>query len=236
MTTNLGPHKISIPTEFESFRKIPRLSREIVITEKIDGSNAQVFIGESGEFLIGSRNRWITPDADNFGFARWAMEHKEELLKLGPGRHFGEWFGAGIQRGYGLKEKRFALFNVVRWVENRGRVVTTMEKPGVIEQCPGCCTVVPVLYRGPFETDRVEKTLSLLQTTGSLAVPGFSKPEGIVIYHKASGCLFKKTIEDDESPKSVPGLTDPGQLNAGVEAGNQVHLSRLACAGSVNSL
>jgi hypothetical protein len=30
--------------EFVEFQKIPRLKREIVITEKIDGTNAQVFI------------------------------------------------------------------------------------------------------------------------------------------------------------------------------------------------
>ena len=50
--------------EFEAFQKIARLKRNCVITEKIDGTNAQIFIGEDGEFLTGSRNRWITPDDD----------------------------------------------------------------------------------------------------------------------------------------------------------------------------
>ena len=93
-------------TEFEKFDKIARLSRNCIITEKIDGTNAQVFIGENGEFLTGSRNRWITPEDDNAGFARWALENKEKLLQLGPGRHFGEWWGSGIQRRYGLDRKR----------------------------------------------------------------------------------------------------------------------------------
>jgi len=30
--------------EFKEFKKIPRLSREIIISEKIDGSNGQIFI------------------------------------------------------------------------------------------------------------------------------------------------------------------------------------------------
>jgi hypothetical protein len=79
-----------------------------------------------------SRSRWITPDDDNFGFAAWVEANRDELLTLGPGRHFGEWWGSGIQRGYGLPkgEKRFSLFNVSRWGESR----------------PACCHVVPVLY------------------------------------------------------------------------------------------
>lgn len=102
-------------TDFKPFPKIARLSREAIITEKLDGTNAQVFIGEDGEMLFGSRSRWITPEDDNFGFARWATGNREDLLKLGPGQHFGEWWGAGIQRRYGLTEKRFSLFNVSRW-------------------------------------------------------------------------------------------------------------------------
>lgn len=65
--------------EFVPFKKIGRLSRMCTITEKIDGTNASVFIGEDGEFLTGSRTRWITPEDDNYGFAKWAQTHKDEL-------------------------------------------------------------------------------------------------------------------------------------------------------------
>jgi len=47
---------------FVGFPKMARLSREIVITEKLDGTNAQICIGRHGEFLVGSRTRWITPN------------------------------------------------------------------------------------------------------------------------------------------------------------------------------
>lgn len=172
--------------EFKEFAKIARLSREIVITEKIDGTNAQVFVTEDGTVLAGSRSRWITTLDDNFGFARWVTEHKDELRELGPGRHFGEWWGSGIQRKYGLSEKRFSLFNVSVWGESR----------------PACCHVVPVLYRGRFNTFAIEEQLERLRLYGSVAAPGFMKPEGVVIFHAASGQLFKKTIEKDEQPKS----------------------------------
>jgi hypothetical protein len=124
--------------DFVGFPKILRFSRPCIITEKIDGTNGQIYIGpEGGEFLVGSRTQWITPEKDNHGFARWAAEHEEELRKLGPGRHFGEWWGNGIQRNYGLKEKRFSLFNVTKWGDDLVR--------------PSCCHVVPVIFEGEFK-------------------------------------------------------------------------------------
>ena len=75
---------------FTPFPKIARLYRDIIITEKIDGTNASVHIGEDGSFRTASRNRWTTPESDNAGFSRWAHQHREELMQLGPGAHFGE--------------------------------------------------------------------------------------------------------------------------------------------------
>lgn len=174
-------------TEFRAFGKIPRLSRQCVVTEKLDGTNAVVHIGEDGEFLVGSRSRWITPENDNHGFARWAHEHKDELMQLGPGTHFGEWWGRGVQRGYNMIEKRFSLFNVSRWGEQR----------------PACCHVVPVLYEGLFDTQAINDALERLRTGGSVAAPGYPYPEGVVVFHVASNSLFKKTIEKDDTGKEA---------------------------------
>ena len=175
--------------EFRKFNKIARLSREIVVTDKIDGTNGLIAIGEDGEFQVGSRNQWITPEKDNAGFARWAYAHKDELMQLGAGFHYGEWWGHGIQRGYGLKEKRFSLFNTSRWSDDTVR--------------PACCHVVPVLYTGMFDTDAIEDILECLKVRGSVAAPGFMQPEGVVIYHTAGNVYFKKTIEGDDQPKSI---------------------------------
>lgn len=197
---------------FEGFPKMPRLSREIIITEKIDGTNAQILIaplphvsegevpthaGEISYFYgadgsawgiwAGSRTRWISPVDDNFGFAAWVAEHYQEIRELGPGRHFGEWFGAKIQRGYGLTEKRFALFNVSRWEDER----------------PACCSVVPVLYRGQFSEAAISAALDDLRQNGSRIAPGFMRPEGVVVWHVAANMGFKKTLEKDEQPKGL---------------------------------
>jgi hypothetical protein len=178
-----------MPDEFVPFQKIARLSREMVITEKIDGTNSSIWIGEDGEFKTASRNHWITPEDDNAGFSRWAFANKEELMRLGTGYHFGEWWGQGIQRNYGLKEKRFSLFNVSKWDDDSVR--------------PACCHVVPTLCRGMFDTEDIQYTLDMLAEKGSQAAPGFMNPEGIVIFHTASGQLFKKTILHDEIPKGL---------------------------------
>jgi len=189
--------------EFQEFQKIPRLSRECVITEKIDGTNGVIYIGEDGEFLTGSRSRWITPEMDNHGFSRWANEHKEELMKMGAGFHYGEWWGSGIQRGYGLLkgEKRFSLFNTGRWVKDHTQVLVEKQ-----EYCPECCYVVPIIYRGMFDDCGIKASLEELKDKGSFASPGFMNPEGIVIYHIQGRLYFKKTILKDEEHKTLSTL------------------------------
>lgn len=175
-------------TEFRPFQKIPRLNRDCVITEKIDGTNGCICITEHGDFRVGSRNRWITPFDDNYGFADWAYQHAGDLIAdLGVGTHFGEWWGKGIQRSYGLKERRFSLFNTSRW--------------GGDNPTPRHCHVVPVLYRGPFLTSVTSECLERLKVLGSAAAPGHMTPEGIIVYHIAANAYFKATIHKDEERK-----------------------------------
>lgn len=187
--------------EFQKFSKVPRLSRDMIITEKIDGTNAQICVLESGQLFAGSRNRWLTIEDDNYGFCKWVFDHAEELTNgLGVGRHYGEWWGCGIQRGYGLKEKRFSLFNVRRWVrEDRRNYFDYNEKT---QLPPSCCSVVPILRWWPtFDIQTIVEELEQLKQRGSAAAPGFMRPEGIVICHVASGHLYKKTFENDEKGK-----------------------------------
>ncbi len=169
--------------EFQSFRKIPRLMRDVYITEKIDGTNAQVYITHDLKVYAGSRNRWITPENDNFGFAAWVQQNQEELKQLGPGHHYGEWWGKGIQRGYGLDHRRFSLFNVERWCEWK----------------PECCYVVPLVYRGEFDTAAVSDVATILANHGSRAAAGYMNPEGLIVYHVAANQYFKWTLDGDQA-------------------------------------
>ena len=199
---------------FVPYPKTPRFRRELVITEKIDGTNAQVHIrrfendGEVDDFDLqiltadddghyrwairaGSRNRWIKPgkDTDNYGFAAWVRDNVDELLKLGPGQHFGEWWGQGIARGYGMDRKVFSLFNTARWGDHNPNT-------------PACCSVVPVIAPSG-NVDSVQAALTNLRLYGSVAAPGFFNPEGIIVYHTASKQSYKVLLENDEIPKGL---------------------------------
>ena len=172
--------------DFVPFPKIPRLQKDCIVTEKIDGTNGIIYITDDGDMFIGSRNRWLSAESDNFGFHRWASENQDELMKLGAGRHHGEWWGSGIQRGYNLTkgEKRFSLFNVSIWNA---------------ENIPACCCVVPTLYTGVFQSEQIVSAMEQLLDYGSLASPGFMNPEGVMIYHSAANHYFKAPF--DENPK-----------------------------------
>lgn len=192
--------------EFQKFNKIARLSRDIVITEKLDGSNICLCINENNELFVGSRNHWLDGNSDNFGSWHWAMDNKEALLRLGQGYHYGEWIGKGIQRNYGLDERRVYLFNVNKWCmwNEEPKVISINPKTGEEkkqEKAPKCCYVVPVLYQGIFCEGAIDSCIKMLDQQGSRAISGFKPAEGVVIFHKASGTLFKKTIENDEKPK-----------------------------------
>lgn len=219
---------------FKEFDSIPRLTRNMVVTEKIDGTNAQITIVPNGgvaelpdagqrdltkvtaivgDTLVyaGSRNRWVVPGDDNFGFAKWVYENVEALVtQLGPGTHYGEWWGAGIQRRYGLAEKRFSLFNSGRWASPHNLQISTDFKESGPEgaeptrclQAP-LCHVVPLLKLATFDTSTIDTQLERLKTLGSVAAPGFMQPEGLVVYHVASRTLFKKTLDKNDGHKGV---------------------------------
>jgi hypothetical protein len=226
---------------YPAFEKIPRLHREITITEKIDGTNGliaieQKFFGESAGWTMygqpnehpsdvvasvlrdsdppgddglpdheywvraGSRTRWLREgEPDNAGFRVWVRDNARTLVKdLGPGLHFGEWYGQGINRRYGLDHKRFALFNTKRWTYE---TVLQFRTPNL--------EVVPILWDGPAQvmSHAVDECLKELRENGSVNAPGFMRPEGIVVFHSAAGQYFKVTLEKDEKPKAIAKAT-----------------------------
>lgn len=171
---------------FQPWPKIPRWNKQVwTITEKIDGTNACVIVPENKDAPVQaqSRTRLITPESDNYGFAKWVQANADKLRRLGPGHHFGEWWGSGIQRGYGLTngEKRFSLFNAHRYNNHPGGL-------------PDCCLVVPVLYCSN-QTPDIEAVMERLKLSGSKAAPEFMSPEGIIIH--VGGNIYKKTFRDE---------------------------------------
>ncbi|MFG3014320.1 RNA ligase family protein [Streptomyces cinerochromogenes] len=203
--------------EFTPWPKTARLFRDVVVTEKIDGTNAGIHItaaphDEPGEITVypgewtspvvdgvryvvsaQSRKRIITPgkSTDNFGFAGWVYDNAADLVRiLGEGLHYGEWWGRGIQRGYGLEERRFSLFNTSRELPTPG-----VDVGGVL------VGLVPVLYAGTFAEAAICQALTDLADYGSVAAPGFMNPEGICVYHTQTRNVFKVTLDNNDAGK-----------------------------------
>jgi len=154
--------------EFKKWPKIGRfLEIQMTITQKLDGTNAQILFLESGKICrVGSRNRWLSKEKDNFGFFEFVEEHVDELYEvLGDGRHYGEWCGPGIQTSEGLSHRQFFSFNPYLQVP---------------EEYNDLIAPVPTLYQGPFDLKAIHDSLILLRDRGS-AINGFDRPEGIII-------------------------------------------------------
>lgn len=218
--------------EFKPWPKIARLNREIIVTEKIDGTNAAIVIVPEDDLdhidvfdpepgtsrrrtfyeprpieiedgfgvLVQSRKRFIAPGDDNYGFATWVSKHARPLVRtLGPGTHYGEWWGQKIQRGYGLDHNVFSLFNTSRW-----------KREAILEAGIDGLDVVPTLYQGPFSEFAITSALDDLQHWGSLAAEQRGaqtkrEAEGVVVFHTALNGSFKVTIKGDEAPKGAAG-------------------------------
>lgn len=116
---------------------------------------------------------------------------------LGEGHHFGEWYGQKIARNYGLKGRRFALFNVNRYAH-------VNDPTG--ELIPGLETV-PVLYTGPFNTRSVEYIYDDLMSAGFQAVPGFMNPEARRVWvAREVENLPPLSPENDQELRRILGL------------------------------
>jgi hypothetical protein len=192
-----------ITVEFTAWPKTSRLVRDVTITEKIDGTNAAILIEPSGGYVLPrdavtyvgrgedirtlyaqSRSRFVVPGNDNHGFAQWVGLNAETLVSdLGPGIHFGEWWGQGIQRKYGMDRKVFSLFNTAKWADASFETLDL--------------TTVPILYQGVFSAYAFDGAVHDLERNGSVAAPGFTKPEGVCMFHSQSRKVYKWTFDGD---------------------------------------
>lgn len=130
---------------------------------------------EYGDIFAQSRTKILdeTKEGDNFGFCKWVNGNKNDLLKLGVGYHFGEWWGQGIQRNYRLTERRFSLFNI--W----------------LPEWPECVHKVPVIEK------TLDRAIIRIKEYGSQAAPGFMNPEGLVLSAtQTRGVRYKYIINE----------------------------------------
>lgn len=202
--------------DFKSFNKIAKIGDLYMeITQKIHGTNAQIcieyvdhltnldtpkdyqlvrhkeLVENDYKIYAGSRNRWLTIEDDNYGFAKFVADNRQKLVEmLGVGQHYGEWAGPGINEGEGLSRRVLFLFNQ-----------SFHARPNLL---PDQISVVPVIYQGKIlNPDEIDSQMDLLKKYGSFIDPVFFKdnirwmmPEGIVV--KVNKTLYKKTFGQEE--------------------------------------
>jgi hypothetical protein len=201
----MGKSKHVGPVGFIKWPSTPRFHKGLTITEKIDGTNACIRILD-GTVTTQSRKRLITPDDDNFGFARWAYDNAGALTDvLGYGVHFGEWFGEGIQKNpLGIEGKRFALFSPWKFNDTEKERI---ENSGLVE-------FVPVLFEGQADEWTIPHTIENLRIYGSRVhgaasytrevFPGedgsyevSACAEGVIVWHRETQQKYKILLEQD---------------------------------------
>lgn len=194
------PVKEDTMGQFKGWGSTPRFHKGLTITEKIDGTNACIVIWD-GKVQAQSRKRMITPDDDNYGFAKWVYDNAGVLTDtLGYGYHYGEWFGEGIQKNpLGIEGKRFALFHATKYTEDNGYELNKVDG----------LETVPLLFHGQAQFDTLAEVIHGLSAFGSrvqgaqthwdegLTMDVAADAEGVIVWHKETQQKYKILLKDD---------------------------------------
>lgn len=92
-------------------------------TTKLHGTNASVVFHKDGSHVFQSREREISIESDNAGFAMWGERNIDHFLRIFAKVHndncekvaiWGEWCGGSIQKGVALNQlpKMFVIFDI----------------------------------------------------------------------------------------------------------------------------
>ena len=199
----IEPEKMNTMGQFKGWGSTTRENKNKTITEKLDGTNACIII-YNGQVQAQSRKRMITPDDDNFGFAKWVYDNAGVLTDtLGYGYHYGEWFGEGIQKNpLGIEGKRFALFHPTKYSEANGY---ELNKIGGLE-------TVPLLHHGQCDLYTIVDVMEDLNEYGTKVVGAKREikelpwgdtyeravdAEGIIIWNNETQTRTKMLLKDD---------------------------------------
>ena len=212
--------------EFEAWPKTPRLNRDIVITEKIDGTNSAIQIiklTEENSFEVDEDLRQFTNDTDNAKVTAFYFVDGEQYAVIAQSRNriitpgkgtdnagFAGWvrvngpslvadLGEGIHYGEWWGQSIQHGYGMDRKVFS----LFNTHHWGAANFKTENLRVVPVLYAGPFSQNEINKVLEDLNKFGSYARAFHPKPEGIIIYHTAAKQVFKVLCENDEIPKGL---------------------------------
>lgn len=212
--------------EFEAWPKTPRLNRDIVITEKIDGTNAAIQIiklTDANSELVYGDLRQFPDEIDNDKVTAFYVvqgEHfaviaqsRNRIITPGKGTDNAGFAGWVRENGSTLVQDLGEGIHYGEWwgqsiqhgygMDHKVFSLFNTHRWGAASFITENLRVVPVLYAGPFDQSEINKVLEDLKAFGSYARAFHPKPEGIIIYHTAAKQVFKVLCENDEIPKGL---------------------------------
>lgn len=192
-------HKYTDIENLKNFVDLFKSGEEVVVTEKIHGSNTRAGIVQAHafywwqrvlrffkllpkyEFVYGSHNVQLQSKVFYRGFypknVYWEMVKRYRLNELLKPEEmiYGECYGDGIQKGYlydcGAGERKLVVFDIK--IGNRYLDYDEYKQICVERGLP----MVPELYRGPFDLELIKHFV----TGDSVLHPGQKVREGVVV-------------------------------------------------------
>lgn len=194
MESHIGQYKFPSPENIKRYQDVLISGEQVIVTEKIHGTNFTVFVEADGTVKIGSHNYfWKNNDVNKSLVYIRAYLETQALQNLPPETQvFGEIYGVQDLK-YGLNNGKIgiALFAV----RHQG---VFLNSDDFIDFCQKySLPVVPILYRGAFSWDIVEK----FNNADSVLAPGCMM-EGVIIQpvvermHPEISRVVMKSISD----------------------------------------
>ncbi|WP_407708507.1 RNA ligase family protein [Bacillus altitudinis] len=162
----------------------------IIITEKIDCSNASFTLDEKGELQAFSRNVQLDEQNNLNGFYQWVHENINPNDLASEYIYFGEWLGTPHKVHYPQYEKQFFLFDV--WDKEFNRYVPFWEVGWEATHLQ--LNLVPVFYDGAFISyEHIESFVGKTALGGKIG--DVKSGEGIVVKNYKNQGFAKMVCE-----------------------------------------
>lgn len=196
----------------------------VIVTEKVDGTNARILFDESGDFILGSREELLYAKADRVWSEKQPILHELLNEKLAPaiaglpGKGitvlFGEVYGEKINSGY-TKSRGFLIFDAMRldekvlalpaselslWRENGGQSFLPFAG---LDTFAAMAPTVPALHAESATVKPPPLTLQgayeyMRKWMPASRLPGTAMPEGIVVRTPDRSIIRKLRYQDYE--------------------------------------
>lgn len=159
----------------DKFAEAFKAGEHITITEKIDGANASIAVGEDGKLIAFSRRNELTPESNLQGFYEYVQSLDPTMISCVLGTRyifFGEWLVKHTIKYPQEKMKQFYVFDV--WDTEIEQYIPWEQTKQMAEFCG--LKMVPVFYDGPFTSWE-----DIYSYVGKTDMGGEPTGEGVVI-------------------------------------------------------